>query len=64
MRKTSNLECDNKLLVDIVTLQAMLSCGKQSADKIGVQAGAVVRWGKRKLYNVEKIKNYINNISE
>lgn len=64
MRKTKNLECENKLTVDINGLQALLSLGRASADEIGRNAGAVIRIGRRKLYNVEKVKAYLNTISK
>lgn len=64
MRKTTNIDCDNKIAVDINGLQALLSVGRCTADEIGEKAGAVVRVGRRKLYNVEKVKAYFSNISE
>lgn len=60
MRKTNNIDCDNKITVDINGLQALLSLGRASADDIGEKAGAVIRVGRRKLYNVDKVKNYLN----
>ena len=42
----------------------MLSLGRNSADEIGEKAGAVVRIGKRKLYSVQKIEEYINTLME
>ena len=38
----------------------MLCVGKGTATKLGEDAGAVVRLGKRKLYNVRKIEEYID----
>lgn len=64
MRKTNVIETDNKIAVDINGLQAMLSCGKGTAAKIGEDAQAAVRIGKRKLYNVRKIEAYIDSLSE
>lgn len=64
MRKTSVIESDNKITVDIIGLQGMLSLGKASSNQIGEDAGAVIRIGKRKLYNVEKVKAYMNRLSE
>lgn len=64
LRKTNVLEYENKLAVDINELQNMLSVGKQSAAKIGEEAKAVIRIGRRKLYNVSKINDYLNKISE
>jgi len=62
MYKTSNKTDENfeKITVDIDGLQFMLSCGKNTAALIGEKAGAVVRFGKRKLYIVQKIKDYLN----
>ena len=61
----ANISNDNrnvdKIAVDINRLQDMLCVGKRSADRIGEEAGAVIKIGRRKLYNVEKIKTYINN---
>ncbi len=53
-----------KILVDIHELQEMLSVGMQSAAAIGTEAGAVVRIGRRKLYRVDKIKAYIDQLTE
>lgn len=64
MRKTSVIECDNKITVDIIGLQGMLSLGKTTSNQIGEEAGAVIRIGKRKLYNVEKVKAYMNRLTE
>lgn len=64
MHKTNVKENDTKITVDIKGLQNMLSVGKSTADKIGEEAGAVVRLGKRKLYIVSKIAGYINSKSE
>ena len=52
------------LLVDTRTLQRITGCGRDSATKLGNDAGARVRVGKRLLWNVEKIKAYISRISE
>ena len=64
MKKTKVNSCDNKIMVDINSLQEMLSCGKFTASQIGERAGAVLRFGRRKLYNVEKINEYINSMTK
>ena len=63
MRKTKNFETDFRLTVDINELAAMLSCGKATARKIGEVSRARVKVGRRVLYSVSKIENYIENIS-
>lgn len=50
------------VLVDIKRLQDILSCGMQTASKIAEDAGAGLKIGRRKLYNVEKIKTYLNQL--
>jgi hypothetical protein len=59
--KTSN---QPKLLVDTRDLADILSIGQSNARLVGEQAGAIVRIGNRRLYNVEIIKNYINSQQE
>lgn len=48
-----------KILVDIEELKFMLSCGRQSAAKIGEEAGAKLYVGRRVLWNVVKIEEYL-----
>lgn len=64
MRKTTQMENENKLLVDINGLQAMLSIGRNTAATVGEKAGAVVRIGRRRLYNVAKVVGYLEQITE
>ena len=45
-------------------LSAMLSCGHATARKIGEQAGAKIVIGRRVLYSVEKVKNYLSYLEE
>lgn len=52
-----------KLAVDTSELQSMLGCGRSSAVKIGEAASAKVQIGRRVLWNVERVKNYLNNAS-
>lgn len=42
----------------------MLSCGHATARKIGEQAGAKIVIGRRGLYSVEKVKNYLSYLEE
>lgn len=63
MVKTKDRECGNKISVDINGLMAMLSVGRKTATQIGDEAAAVVRVGRRKLYNVQKIQQYLDEIA-
>ena len=64
MNKRNVTETENKIAVDINELQIMLSVGRNTAIDIGEKAGAVIRIGRRKLYNVKKIESYMDQITE
>ena len=59
----NNHVTERKIAVGVKELQQMLGLGRANADAIGEKAGAVIRVGTRKLYNVEKIEEYINSIT-
>lgn len=52
-----------KIAVTTDELQHLLSCGRDSATQIGESAEARIQIGRRVLWNVDKIKEYINLIS-
>jgi len=65
MYKTSNKnEYFEKITVDIEGLMFMLTCGKSTAFKIGEKSGALVKIGKRRLYRVQMIKDYLNSFDK
>lgn len=47
-------------LLDIESLQAYLSMGAKTADKLALEAGAKRRYGRRVLYDRELIDSHIN----
>lgn len=55
---------DQKMLVDTTGLQEMLCAGRPSAVRIGTDAGARVQSGRRVFWNVKKIQQYLDAISE
>lgn len=57
--KTSTTPGATRLLVGTNELQEMLSCGIVTAKKIAEDADASIKIGKRRLYNVEKIRAYL-----
>lgn len=68
MRKTattSNGIRDNigSICVTMPTLMSMLDCGRPTAENIAQAAGAKFKVGKRALYNVDKIKKYVNTLN-
>lgn len=48
-------------LLGLKELQAYLSVGQSTAWKIGRESGALVKIGRRALYDRIKIDDYINN---
>lgn len=63
MNKTKHEETNDLIAADIAKLSAMLSCGHATARKIADEANATIKINRRVLFNVEKIKKYIDNIS-
>ena len=63
MRKTKERKTNNRITVDIEALSAMLSCGRDTAKRIGEDAEARIIIGRRVLYSVSKIEKYIDNIT-
>lgn len=60
--KPENIE--KKQAVDTKELQGMLSTGRKTAVDIGKAAGARIQVGRRVLWNVKRIQQYIDSISE
>lgn len=63
MKKTLNRGNEEFITVNADTLAGMLNCGKATAVKIGVDAGAKIQIGRRTLYNVSIIKKYLETIA-
>lgn len=55
---------EKQMLVDTNGLQEMLCAGRPAAVKIGTDAGARVQSGRRVFWNVRKVQQYIDTISE
>lgn len=64
MKKTTISEHSNRLTVDTKELQAMFGCGRETAIKIGLNSNARLKVGRRVLWNVEKIQQYLNQVSD
>lgn len=65
MRATrKNETTENKILVDTEGLQGLLSSGRAAAVSIGTAAGARVQQGRRVFWNVKKVQQYVEEISE
>lgn len=53
-----------RITVDIKELTEMLSVGRNTALAIAEEAGAGIKFGRRKLYSVERIKAYMDEQAE
>ena len=65
MKKTLEGDNDTKsnLTVNADTLAGMLDCGRATAVKIGVDAGARIQIGRRTLYKVSIVEKYLDSLS-
>lgn len=63
MNKTKKIDSANRITVDAETLAGMLNCGRATAAKIGKDSGARVQVGRRVLYKVSRIEEYIDSLS-
>ena len=59
----SHIDTNAKIAITTKELQAMLSCGYQTAVKVGTMAEARIQIGTRVLWNVEKVREYMRYIS-
>lgn len=65
MRKTTQFSTSSEnLTVDTPRLMEMLQVGRATAVQIGADAEARIQIGRRVLWNIKKIKKYLNEISE
>lgn len=60
--KSNNIKLE-KLLVDTAELQYILSCGRKTAIDIGEKSEAKVLFGRRVLWNVQKIKEHVYGVA-
>ena len=62
MNKVTTIEYDgtNRLTLTADELAKQLGVGRKAAQRIGIEAGALVKVGKLNRYSIEKVKRYIN----
>lgn len=63
MKKTLDRDSNKFLTVNADTLAGMLNCGRATAVKIGMDAGAKIQIGRRTLYKVSVIERYLDSIT-
>ncbi len=61
--KNNSISLDKKLTVDTQGLMELLSCGRSTALAIAEEAEARIYHGKRILFNVEKVREYVNKVA-
>lgn len=63
MLKTANRSTKDTEFITVSTdrLAELLDCGKSTARNIGEKAGAKIKIGRRTLWNINKIKDYLNS---
>ncbi len=64
LKRRTRSDLSNKKYVDVNELREIISLGRNNCMKLGADAGAVIRIGKRTLYNIDKILDYMDNIAE
>lgn len=51
------------LTVNAETLAGMLDCGRATAVRIGMEAGAKIQVGRRTLYKVSAVNKYLDSLA-
>lgn len=65
MRKTRTTQVSmDDLTVDTAGLQCLINAGRKTAVDIGMAAGARITVGRRVLWNVSKIRKYLDDMAE
>lgn len=67
MRETTkdyDLRPNDKKLVDTAELQFLVCAGRKTAVEIGTAANAKIKVGRRIFWNVKKVQQYLDSISE
>ena len=62
-RKDFSVSSIDKMAVDSHELQILLGCGHKAAVNIGTDAKARVQIGRRVLWNVNKVQQYLDSIA-
>lgn len=58
----NNTGLNRSICVTTETLAECLDCGKHTAIKIGTDAGAKIKIGRRVLWDIAKIKHYLDRM--
>ena len=61
-KRKENAATTESRLMSADALAAYLSVGRQTATRIGIEAGAMIKIGRRTLYDRQKINSYIDAV--
>lgn len=64
MKRRLVRETKTPLFLSLEGLAAALDCGRNMADKVGREAGAKVKFGGCVRYNLERVKEYLEKLTE
>lgn len=62
--RNTDIPAAAKICVDTAELQQLLCAGRSTAQEIGKAAGARIQIGRRVMWNVEKVRAYMDSISK
>ena len=57
-------DLNQQILVNTSDFMRMLSLGRPSATKLGEEAGAKVYFGRKVMWNVERVREYIGSMTD
>lgn len=64
MNKTRKVtDTMNSITVSADILAELLNCGKSTAMKIGAESGSRIQIGRRVLYSVPKVREYMDSLA-
>lgn len=58
------VDTDKRVTVNTETLAGLFDCGRATAVKIGDAAGARITFGRRVLWNMDKVREYLAEVSK
>jgi Holliday junction resolvasome RuvABC DNA-binding subunit len=64
MNKRNRQSTQSLITCDITTLQEITGLGRQNAERIAKAAGAKIKVGRRTLYSVQKVEEYMSGLAE
>lgn len=63
-KKNYSIDASDRVTVGIDTLAALLDCGRATATKIGTDAGARIKVGRRVYFRMDKVNAYLDDLTD